>query len=423
MGLALLVWGARPASPTNRLFGVFTLVIAVWVLGIATMQSAVNLDLAARLTFAAASLIPPTFLAFVQYYPTASKWRGNKIVLSINLGCGLVIASISLVPRLVVTDVTMTASMGVAREPGPLYGLYVLYFLTTGLASIGVVIAKWTLALGFSRGQLHYLALGVILSTAGGITTNLILPLVTGSSAFAWIGPYFALILIGMVAHAIIRHRLMDVRLVIHRGLTFALALAVSLIPVACLLALAWPRLSDHLAPEELIAVVIAIVVVGILIPLTRDVAGRLLDRYVYRTHVNYQRTLREASKALTRVLDLKVLLQFMNHTVATSTNSEGAAVYLRGGAPELGSPFRRAIAEKRHAPSHFDTPEEAPQEIIAVLTRTKDLLLTDEIEHAPPTSERERLHAALPCPDWALVLPLVSEEHVIGAILVGPKP
>ena len=214
----------------------------------------------------------------------------------------------------------------------------------------------------------------------------------------------------------------MDVRLVIHRGLTFALALAVSLIPVACLLALAWPRLSDHLAPEELIAVVIAIVVVGILIPLTRDVAGRLLDRYVYRTHVNFQRTLREASKALTRVLDLKVLLQFMNHTVATSTNSEGAAVYLRGGAPELGSPFRRAIAEKRHAPSHFDTPEEAPQEIIAVLTRTKDLLLTDEIEHERPTSERERLHAALSCLNWALVLPLVSEEHVIGAIVVGPK-
>src|SRR5439155_25117589 len=83
---------------------------------------------------------------------------------------------------------------------------------------------------------------------------------------------------------------------------------------------------------------------------------------------------------------------------------------------------FRRAIAEKRHAPSHFDTPEEAPQEIIAVLTRTKDLLLTDEIEHERPTSERERLHAALSCLNWALVLPLVSEEHVIGAIVVGPK-
>jgi two-component system nitrogen regulation sensor histidine kinase GlnL len=422
MGLALLVWRARPTSATNRLFGVFTLVISIWVFGIATMQSAVNLDFAARLTFAAASLIPPTFLAFVQYYPTASQWSGGKIVLYINLGCGLAIASISLATRLVVTDVTMTATVGVTRETGPLYGLYAIYFLTTWLVSIAVVIAKWTRARGFSRGQLHYLALGVILSTAGGITTNLILPLLTRSSAFAWIGPYFALILIAMVAHAIIRHRLMDVRLVIHRGLTFALALAVSLIPVACLLVIAWPRLSDHLAPDELVAFVIAVVVVGLLIPLTRDAAGRLLDRYVYRTHVNYQRTLREASEALTRVLDLKVLLQFVNHTVATSTNSEGAAVYLKGGTPDPGSPFRRAIAEKRHAQSNFDTPEEAPPEIIAALTRTRDLLLTDEIEHERPTPERERLHEALSRLNWALVLPLVCEEHVIGAIVAGPK-
>jgi len=389
------------------------------------MQSVVNLDFAARLTFAAASLIPPTFLAFVQYYPTPSTWPGSRILLYTNLGLGFSIALISLTTRLVVADVTMTATMGVTRQTGPLYGFYAAHFLTTWLVSITVVIAKWTRARGFSRGQLHYLALGVILSTAGGITTNLILPLLTKSSAFAWIGPYFALILIALVAHAIIRHRLMDVRLVIHRGLTFALALMVSLIPVACLLALAWPRLSGHLAPDELITLVTAIAIVGVLIPLTRDVAGRLLDRYVYRTRVNYQRTLREASEALTRVLDLKVLLQFVNHTVATSTNSEGAAVYLENGAKngaEGESPFRRAIATKRHAQSHFDTPEEAPQEIIATLTRTKDLLLTDEIEHERPTIERERLHQALSRLNWALVLPLVSEAHVIGAIVVGPK-
>jgi PAS domain S-box-containing protein len=421
LGLALVVWRARPNSATNCLFGVFTLVIAVWVFGIASMQSAVNLALAARLTFAAASLIPPTFLAFVQYYPTPSTWSGSKILLYTNLGCGLATAIVSLATRLVVSDVTMTPT-GVTRATGPLYGPWAIYFLLTWLVAIAVFIAKWKRVRGFSRGQFQYLALGVIVSTAGGITTNLILPLLNGSSASAWIGPYFALILIAMVAHAIIRHRLMDVRLVIHRGLTFALALGVSLIPVAGLLAFAWPRLSNHLASDELVALIVAVVVVGVLIPLTRDAAGRLLDRYVYRTRVNYQRTLREASEALTRVLDLKLLLQFVNHTVATSTNSEGAAVYLRTGTSELEPRFRRAIVEKRHAQSHFDTPEAAPDEIIATLTQTKDLLLTDEIAHERPTADGERLHEALSRLNWALALPLVSEAQVIGAIVVGPK-
>ena len=112
---------------------------------------------------------------------------------------------------------------------------------------------------------------------------------------------------------AIIRHRLMDVRLVIHRGLTLTLALAVSLVPVVVLLAMAWPRLSDHLNPEELVALIAAVVAVGLLIPLTRDAVGRLLDRYVYRTHVNYQRTLREArvlAEQLQRALNSRVVIE-----------------------------------------------------------------------------------------------------------------
>jgi GAF domain-containing protein len=212
------------------------------------------------------------------------------------------------------------------------------------------------------------------------------------------------------------------VRLFIHRSLTFTLAVVVSLLPVVALLALAWPKLSDHFTSNELGAVILAAVAVSLLIPLIRDAAGRLLDRYVYRTHVNYQRTLREASKALTQVLDLKVLLPFLNHTVAASTNSEGAAVYLRGIATDTEPRFARAIAEKRYADGHFDVPVEAPAEVIAALAQTRDLLVTDEIAHERSSNGREALLAELGRRSWALVLPLVSEDKVIGAIVVGAK-
>ncbi|PYM40749.1 MAG: hypothetical protein DME12_14250, partial [Candidatus Rokuibacteriota bacterium] len=55
------------------------------------------------------------------------------------------------------------------------------------------------------------------------------------------------MVFIALVAHAIIRHRLMDLRLVIHRGLTLVAAMLVSLLPVAIFLTVAWPRLSLHL--------------------------------------------------------------------------------------------------------------------------------------------------------------------------------
>src|SRR5205823_13485119 len=128
----------------------------------------------------------------------------------------------------------------------------------------------------------------------------------------------FGLVFIALVAHAIIRHRLMDLRLVIHRGLTLVAAMLVSLLPVAIFLTVAWPRLSLHLHLEshELVVLLAAIALVSLLIPLIPDLAGQLLDRYVYRTHANYQRTLREASRALTGFLDLKALLPFLTETV-----------------------------------------------------------------------------------------------------------
>src|SRR5207244_864086 len=82
-------------------------------------------------------------------------------------------------------------------------------------------------------------------------------------------------------------------------------------------------------------------------------------------------------------------------HTVAASTNSEGAAVYLDRNLAESGGAFRQAIAEKRLAQSSFETPDDAPGEIITALMRSKDLLLTDEIARERLTDERQRLHDA----------------------------
>src|SRR5207244_9872712 len=223
---------------------------------------------------------------------------------------------------------------------------------------------------------------------AGALSLKPAFPLVTGRSLPSWIGPYFGLIFIALVAHAIIRHRLMDLRLVIHRGLTLAAAMLVSLLPVAVFITFAWPRLSLHLEPHELIVLLAAIALVSLLIPFIRDLAGRLLDRYVYRTHANYQRTLREASRALTGFLDLKALLPFLTETVATPTRSEGVAIYLRD---RRG--FRRVARESRPVQGHFEAPAAAPTETVATLDRTRDLVLCEEVMRERPTEERRQLH------------------------------
>ena len=209
----------------------------------------------------------------------------------------------------------------------------------------------------------------------------------------------------------------MDLRLVVHRGLTFAIAMLLSLCPVALALAFYWPTLVAHFGPDELIFLLGATVVVAFLVPPTRDIARRLLDRYVYRTRANYQRTVREASRMLTRVLDLKRLLPFISKTVVEATSVEGVAIYLRD---EDG--FRRAVAQRRNEASEFEAPATAPASVIAALTRVQEALVADEVARQIVTDADRMLSDDLAVTNWALLLPVISDDGLIAFIAVGSK-
>src|SRR5262249_28842903 len=147
----------------------------------------------------------------------------------------------SLFTDLIVYDARITSS-GLSRKTGPLYSLFAIYFIGAWCVGVAIFVKKWRSSRGLARAQFHYLGAGVIGGSLGGISTNLIAPLLTGESRYSWIGPYFSLIYVGFIAHAIIRLRLMDLWLFIHRGLTLTIAVALSTLPAGVLVAAFWPR-------------------------------------------------------------------------------------------------------------------------------------------------------------------------------------
>jgi PAS domain S-box-containing protein len=412
--LGLLVLGPRRPNAVNRAFAAQSLVFAGWIFGIARLQSGENLDLQFGFAFAFASLIPVAFLIFSCCYPTTSTWSSPRYA-RVAFAIGFTFMILSLTTNLIVYGAVMGPA-GLSRKAGPLYPAFALYFAAILCIGLGIFIRKWYFSRGLARAQFHYLGAGLIGGFAGGISTNLIFPLLTGQSTYSWIGPYFSLIYVGFVAHAIIRHRLMDLRLFIHRGLTITIAVMLSAVPAALLVAAFWPRLLMHLDGAELALLLTAIGIVTILTPIARDTASHLLDRYVYRTHANYQRTVREASQMLTRVLHLDTLLTFISATVARSTAAEGVALYLR----EDGV-FRCAVADTRPDSRHFATPPQAPVEVIAAVDAAQAPVLADEVARERETAA-VALHERLSETNWSLLLPVLAEDTLIAMIAVGPK-
>ena len=103
-----------------------------------------------------------------------------------------------------------------------------------------------------------------------------------------------------MVGHAIIRHRLMDLRLFISRGLAYVLAMVVAsalLITSARLISPAWEAESLFVHPNLVVVTIVALVMLSS--PAQRFIT-RLVDPYLYRG-IEHSVALTGATRRLSR--------------------------------------------------------------------------------------------------------------------------
>jgi len=407
LALAAFVWRAQPSSAINRWFATFTLFVAAWVIGITGLQSGNHLDAWARVTFAGATLIPASFLSFMRVYPTLSSWPPTFLLRGTLLfGCAL--ATLALSTSLLVYDTAMTPA-GLTRQTGPLYVIFFFYFLITWIAAIAVFAVKWRSARGIARAQLQYLGAGIILSGVGGISANLVLPMATGRSTYSWIGPYFSLILVALVGHAIIRHRLMDLRLFISRGLAYALAMGVAsaiLIVCARLIAPAWEAEAMFVHPN---LVVITIVALALLSNPAQRLISRLVDPYLYRG-IEHSAALAGATRRLSRLMQPAELASELRQVLGEVLVPESFTFLVKS--------FPNDSFE-RLSP---DAPADIDPHTLATLHARQPGTSVFVVSPDDETGESKRTHTALRTAGVEIFVTLGRRGQLLGLVLLGPR-
>jgi len=384
----------------------FTLFVAVWMMGVTGLQSGKHLDAWARLTFAGATLIPASFLSFMRAYPTQSTWPPTALLRG-TLVSGGAIAVLALSTPLMVYDTTMT-SAGLTRQTGPLYVVFSLYFLVTFLAAIIVFAAKWWRARGIARAQLQYLGAGIILSGAGGISANLLLPLATGRSTYSWIGPYFSLILVTMVGHAIIRHRLMDLRLFISRGLAYALAMVVAsalLIVSARLISPAWGAETLFVHPNLIVVTIVALAMLSS--PAQRFIS-RLVDPYLYRG-IEHSVALTGATRRLSRLMQPAELASELRQILTEVLVPESFTLLVKS--------FPNDSFERLSPGTLRDIDPHALAALQSLQPNTSVFVINPAGE-----TEDTRTHVALRAAGVEVLVTLGRRGQLLGTVLLGPR-
>jgi PAS domain S-box-containing protein len=419
--LGLLVFFNNTRAQVNRFFGLSVICIVGWIVSITVALSMEDLNKAVtfgRLAFAFAGGIPFTLLLVFHAFPVPQVIPDKRTLIIPGLLCAA-FTVISLTP-LVVAGAQRTGQKTNFLY-GPLHPFFSVYAATSLGFALYFLWRKLRVASGLRKLQLRYLLLGILLGGAGAITTNVVIPLVWKTSQYSVLGPYFTLLLVSFSAHAIIRHRLMDIRLVVRRGSVYLMAVAgagaIFIALIGSIAAITATRAQDvPIAFQVAIALALALAFQ----PLKQRIQTGF-DRYLYRESYDYRTIIREASRTIASLLDLKSLVDYLSDTVSDSLRPDYVAVFVREPSQRSFSlvAFKTTLdLERPSLPDSLDAASALP----LFLEAHRRGILRDDFGTTISGRDAERAIGDLNKLGAEVAIPFMSESTLLGLLVMGPK-
>jgi signal transduction histidine kinase len=220
------------------------------------------------------------------------------------------------------------------------------------------------------------------------------------------IGDLGNVLYVGIIAYAIVRHRLMDVDYVVRKIVSFAAAGFVILAPGgfgiwALNVALGSER------PLVLTSAALALALVAVvLIPTLQAALETRVHRALFPNLYDYRLRLRQLGAALVHILDQGQLVQRLGDALTDILDVESCHVVVR-------DEFTRRMTTAYPAPG--DVPEALPEELTHALDGLAEPVLASELEFAHPS-----VAAVFRARGWEVAIPLRINDRLTGLVALG---
>lgn len=204
------------------------------------------------------------------------------------------------------------------------YLIYSLYLLACFAFTISLTVKKArTIKPGIVRQQANLFVLGYGISSVFGVFFNLVLP---GFGNYKWIvlGPLFTTVFLFLIAYAIVRHKLFDIRSVVARTLGYASSLAV-LASIYGFLVFGTAKLVFHIHISFFTQVFLSAAtgVAALFFARLRRFFDQTTNRIFYQDAYDPQVLFDHLNRILISTLDLDKLLKQTSALIAESLKAE----------------------------------------------------------------------------------------------------
>jgi nitrogen-specific signal transduction histidine kinase len=409
--IAFYVFSRSPRRSVSVAFSAIGACLGAWTFAIGIAHTPLSSGSIVRCAFSVASLLVLSLLTFVSVFPSSQlpwrRWWYTPFLLS-----GVTFALLAFTGAVVARSDYRASGLSVVY--GPLHPFYGLYVGSTLIATLLVLIAKLRRAKGREHLQLRYLLFALLLPAGAIAVTNLLVPILFGISHLGRFGPAFSLIFLAVTAHAMIRQRLMDIKLVVGQAVSYGAAVIVT--GIFFIFVLSSLGASFRLFDAPIVVQVAVTFAAAILFSPATQHVRRIFDRYCYREPYDYNEVIRRSSALLSSTVDLQQLLKHLFTLLNESLRPEFVAAYLH----EAESDGFRLVAydgERKQAEMPVTLESNAP--LVHRLTKGDRLILHDADLRV---GDDRRVDIWLRVFDIECAYAIVHEDEVLAIILIGRK-
>ena len=319
----VFVYAKNKTSNVNKTWMILNFSVSLWSWSLFARELSFERETAlffVRLCYVGAIFIPPLFFHFVSSLIKQSKGKlilGFYLISFIFLGFDFT--------TLFIKDVRPILSFRYYGIPGILFPFFVVSFVGIAGYSHYMLVKYFRKSQGRVRNQIRYLLSATVIGFLGGGST--FLP-VFNVEVFPF-GYYLISIYVAIISYAIVRHRLMDVDIVLKKGTTYVLLILLIFIP-SSLLVLIFQKLIYGDIHYLLSAFVFSLLfLVTILFNRIKPHTEKAVEQFLFKDRYDYRETLGKFSKAMVTILDLQSLSKRIVETITQTMGVEKASLFL----------------------------------------------------------------------------------------------
>ncbi|MCK4419189.1 GAF domain-containing protein, partial [Candidatus Aerophobetes bacterium] len=423
LSLASLVYFRNPRGRTNRIFAAFVCWVTIWIFCNYMENEPLNPGLAAlflKLDFALAPLMVYFFLLFCLNFQKVSFLTSRaREVLALLPGLPLAVFSFS---DLIITQISQFPGGGIDFELGPLFSLYAAYIVVcVGGGSLNLFL-KYRRSRGIEKMQMFYVMMGFVIAPSIILITNLFLQLQISVEAFR-LGNSSFIILIIFTTYAILRYRLMDIRIIIKRA-TISLASMLLILGVALLL---WFPVGTYFSILPTVNFFLILLISLIFYQPLQSLIQKYANRYLFVSIYSTQEAIKKLTRkvAIASVRDFKGLGSIVIGTIMDSLKLDKAGILLKDKKSEgyIVQELRgfgeenRVFLDQDSFLTQCLTEDEKPRILEELVLRIKN------VDYDKKEEERLiRLRDEMMRIEAGVCFPLMNKNQLIGILILGNK-